>query len=194
MAFGSQANIQSVESLQASQSEPPFMRMMSMFMPGQKKDYLEEPTEVMPNGLPNDGYVRLKVDQVPIAKPEKGMGAMMFSMGALGPDEVAMLEFFQESAGEIGSMMTEGIGRLRLGSRLNYRFTFMLSPEAGLSKTLQDDSVDKDAPFVSLNNLPPEFRALVAQAKEQIKNSPMAKFWTIFGDMGMGAGQIDPPK
>ena len=87
--------------------------------------------------------------------------------------------------------MPEGLDRMRLGQRRKLTFTFMLSPEAGLSKSLIDDKFAKDARIVSVSNLPPSFLALVAAEKEKIKNSPMAQLGMMFG--GMGGRQIDPP-
>ena len=80
---------------------------------------------------------------------------------------------------------------MRLGQRRKLTFTFMLSPEAGLSKSLLDDKFPKDARIVSLSNLPPSFLALVAAEKEKIKDSPMASYGMML--RGMGGRQVDPP-
>lgn len=193
MAFGSNANIMPAAALKTSADEPKFMQQMKMFMPGGDKSYTEEPTEIMPNGLPNNGFVVLNLTNTPIAIASQGAGPTAFGVGALGPEEVALIEFFQESAGpEMSGAMTEGLNELKMGSRENYRFTFWLSPEAGLIKNLQDDSVSKNARSVSLSNLPPAFRALVAKAKEQIKNSPIARIAGMMG--GLGDQRVPPPQ
>ena len=190
MAFGAGANILPADGLAERDSQPMFMQMMRRFMPGGDKDFTSEPTEVMPNGLPPDGYVTLQATELPVVAPEHGIGASMFGVGAMGPAEVAMMQFFTD-ADDDPSFMPEGLDRMRLGQRRKLTFTFMLSPEAGLSKSLLDDKFAKNPRIVSISNLPPSFLALVAAEKEKLKNSPMASLGMMFG--GMGGQKVDPP-
>ncbi len=185
MAFGSKANIKSAAKMQEQGKLPFFMEMMGgMFGGGQAKDFTEEPTEVMPNGLPLDGFVLLELANEPIAKPEGAKSMIFFMFGSLGADEFAMFELMRESSAgemaEVGEMFALP-DKVRIGTREKMNFKFWLSAVAGISKTLIDDSVSKDAATVSMSDLPPAFKALIAQRKQAIKDSPFGK---LIGGIG----------
>jgi hypothetical protein len=183
MAFGSNARIKPADKMADSAKMPFFMELMGgMFGGRQAKDFTEEPTEVMPNGLPGDGFVTAIVTNEPVARPA-GEKAMMFMMfGTLSADELAMFEIMKSSsamqeAGEAGEMF-DLPKQVRLGSREKLNFQFWLSPAAGITKTLMDDTVSKDAQTISLDNLPAEFKALIEQRKKAIMASPFGKLMT----------------
>jgi hypothetical protein len=73
--------------------------------------------------------------------------------------------------------------RVKVGNRELLNFTFWLSREAGLTKTLTDDSVPKDARVVPFDQIPAELRLLIEQRKKAIRESPFGKMIT------MGIGQ-----
>ncbi len=187
MAFGSKANIKPAAKMLDQNKLPFFMEMMGgMFGGGQPKDFTEEPTEVMPNGLPNDGYLDLNLAVEPIAKPEGARSMIFIMFGSLGADEFALFELMKDSSAgemaEVGDMFAMP-DKVKIGSREKMNFHFWLSPAAGIVKTLIDDTVPKDAATVSMADLPPAFKALIAQRKQAIKDSPFGKMMGGIGNM-----------
>jgi hypothetical protein len=164
--------------------------MMGALFGGGASSLAEEPTEVMPNGLPPDGAIELKLVNEPIGTTEGSSGSFFLGMGALGADEFAMFEMMKEYAqasgeglGDMGEMFSVP-KTIKLGSREKLNFLFWLSPNAGMHKTLMDDTVPKNAPTVDTSNLPPAFRLLIDQRKKAIKESPYGKMLGGFGGIG----------
>lgn len=180
MAFSSSARIKSAAKMKEQSQLPSFMQMMGGLMGGMfgqgDTDFTEEPTEVMPNGLPGDGFVELALNNEPIVRPEGGNTNFLFAFGSLGADELAMFELMKESpqGGEMAEFFPSP-KQVKVGNRERLNFTFWLSPVAGLTKALTDDTVKKDAPVVPFSELPAELRALIEQRKKAIKESPFGK-------------------
>ena len=106
-------------------------------------------------------------------------GYLFMMFGTLSADELAMFEIMKssaamEQAGEAAEMF-QLPKEFKLGSREKLNFQFWLSPAAGITKTLMDDKVEKDARTVSLDNLPADFKALIEQRKKAIMDSPFGK-------------------
>jgi hypothetical protein len=179
MAFSSSAKIKSAAKMKEQSQLPGFMQMFGGFMGGMMggaRDYTEEPTEVMPGGLPGAGAIEMTLASEPIARPEGSKTMFFLAFGALGADELAMFELMRESPeAEEAAQFFPAPGKVRLGVRDRMGFTFWLSPEAGLTKTLLDDRVPKDAQVVEFTNLPADFKALIEARKKAIKESPFGK-------------------
>lgn len=174
MAFGSNAQ------LRVGPKKPDtgdFMEMVRAFMPGQTDDFREEPTEVMPNGLPAAGRVTLQVTMAPIvvladAPESPGGGAMESAMlrGALGVDELALFDMFRQDPnfGMVSAMMPQ-LGKVRLGQRKKLDFAFALGPNVFMDRALQDDAHNRESTPIALEDLPADFKALIAKRLEQFK-------------------------
>ena len=193
MSFSSRAGIRPAADLQKAGEQPFSWGMFGALFGGGERSFTEEPTEVMPNGLPPDGAVELKLANEPIGTTEGSSGSFFLGMGVLGADEFAMFEMMKEYAqasgerlGELGDMgeMFSVPKTIKLGSREKLNFLFWLSPNAGIHKTLMDDSVPKNAPTVDTSNLPPAFRLLIDQRKKAIKESPYGRMLGGFGGIG----------
>ena len=190
MSFSSRARIQPAADIQKRSDQPFFLGMIGAMFGGPEKSFTEEPTEVMPNGLPPDGAIELKLANEPIGTTDGASPSFFLGMGALGADEFAMFEimkeFAQASGEEMGNLgdMFPIPKTVKIGSREKLNFFFWLSPEAGMHKTLMDDSVPKNAPAVDTSSLPPAFRQLIDQRKKAIKESPYGKMLGGFGGIG----------
>ncbi|MEX2242354.1 MAG: hypothetical protein WD716_00770 [Fimbriimonadaceae bacterium] len=190
MSFSCRAGIKPAADLQKTGEQPFSWGLMGALFGGGASSLAEEPTEVMPNGLPPDGAIELKLVNEPIGTTEGSSGSFFLGMGALGADEFAMFEMMKEFAqasgeglGEMGEMFTVP-KTIKLGSREKLNFFFWLSPNAGMHKTLMDDTVPKNAPTVDTSNLPPAFRLLIDQRKKAIKESPYGRMLGGFGGIG----------
>lgn len=175
MAFASDAGIKSAETMKKDEALPFFLSFMGGMSGSQRSTYAEEPTELMPNGLPGAGWVELAVAQETVATPEGGQSGWLFGIGSLGASEIAFFELMGElNLGQEESPFKVP-DRIKLGSRENLKFHFWLSPEAGLAKTLLDDSFDKDAKAIDMGKIPDSFRAEINRRKQQIKDSPYGR-------------------
>lgn len=167
------------------QAAPPsalsFFSMMEDFAPSNHQDFRDEPTEVMPNGLPPAGALALDASESIIGSPAGGNWPPGFDF-ALGADELALFRWFSEDpnfASMSGGMPT--MDGLRLGSRSTLKFNFHVAPRVRAEKTLNDDRVPKDAPLTPLSQLPPGLSKLIDEKVAELK-----KTMPNFGNMGRG--------
>lgn len=177
--FGTNANL--AVGPPSNVDENLFLAMMRQFVGRQSQEWKQEPTEIMPNGLPNAGMLSMQLTVSPIGTVT-GDNPMASMMGALGPGELALLQLFKDdpNMGQYMGMMPP-IQGLKLGTRKSYRFTFQVAPDVSSTKTLQDDAVDRNAQPVSVDALPADFQAAISKQKEEIKNSPFFKMMMGFG-------------
>lgn len=171
------------------------LEWLSPFLPS-TNDYREEPTELMPTGLPADAALVLQSRAAPIAivagDPEGGQGGGMEDAsarrGALGVDDLARDEYIRQDPNyaEVAAMMPQ-LGKVRLGNRAMYEFTFNLGPNVFMDRSLNDDGYDASSEPVSMDNLPQGFKDQIAKRVEALKKSP-SPF------LGMGQRSVPPPQ
>jgi len=131
-------------------------------------DYLDEPTEALPSGIPRNAQLSLRLERQIIFRPPNLPQAS--EIGAIGVDEYSLFRFSAQQAknsGSNGNIL--GLGKCQLGGRLLYNFNFQLSPSISITRILSDDVIAKDAPFVTEADLPKEFLDAVAARVEEIK-------------------------
>lgn len=152
-------------------------------------DYRTEPTEVMPNGLPANGYVELKLTNDRVAQPTGSVQAM-FRNAVLGADELAMLKMFKDMPGmeQMAGMMPT-IDEVRLGERTVYDFKFHFAPSVTMDKSLNDDRISSASPVVKMANLPPEFSKKIDERLAAFKKLPFFDPAFFQG----GGGGVTPP-
>jgi len=140
---------------------------MRFSAPAGPEDYRDEPTELLPNGLPADGYVAMKVSQEPFAHapapktsssslPQINFGAADFAATKLMNDHKE--EFPPSRMGPFSDPP-----RVQIGESTIYSFTFHITPRVFMVGALADDLLAKDAPFIPSTNLPANFKKLIAQ-------------------------------
>lgn len=163
--------------------------MRQMFMRAAGGDYRTEPTEVMPNGLPSDGYVQLTFTNDNVVKASGAVAAMLGN-ASLGVDELAMLGLFKTMEGmeQVASMMPT-IDEVTLGKRQVYEFKFVVAPGVSMTQVLNNDSFDKGAPKTKMANLPDDFQKKIADRMAAFKKIPF--FDPAF--FGGGGRQAIPP-
>jgi hypothetical protein len=188
IAFGATTQIRTGE---PKEDEMPFAFAMSM-MGGNSSDYRQEPTELMPTGLPPAAQIIFAHSVQPMASMvAQGDGTPMGYMGVLGPDELALFRLFKEDAGMSAvSGAMPSLDKLKIGERSIIRMTLQLPEQAFIRTTLYDNRMPKDAPTVSMGSLPEPFQKLVAQRLEALKKSPFGSLGALLG--GMGQGPIKP--
>lgn len=162
-----------------------FSMGMRMAMGGGGIDARDEPTEVAPRGLSNDGYLQASVVSDTIIRPTTQDGPVYYSIGM---DELAMFKMISSSgiaaaAGDAMKLPESG----RLGTRTTWSLRGYVAPGAYVASTLTDDRTPKDGRAVSIGNLPADLQAKVAQKAEKLKKSPLGAI------MSMGAAFGKPP-
>jgi hypothetical protein len=162
--------------------------MIAMFAAGQQ-DFLNEPTEVLGNGIPADAYLQLEGRDEPFASPVSGEGEAVGAAATLGAEEIALLRFFGEQPGmEAAAAFMPKLDRVKVGRRKAYQFRFRLTPAVSLNRGLFDNSLPLNAKVVSMKELPAEFQQLIQAKLEEIKKSPMGALGRMMGS------QARPPK
>lgn len=128
----------------------------------------QERTEFLPNGLPVNGFVTLAVnrEQAVMASQSSGNGSQVMTVNSLAMTR-ALSSRTDLPAGLFNATQFD---RYRIGTQLNYNFTFQLGPTASLSRSLRDATFDTQAQGVSYDQLPAGFRNNVQRATEQMAN------------------------
>jgi len=162
---------------------PTWMRMIGNQMT--TTDYREEPTELIPTGLPPDGFVDLKVTNESFASPQgNGDSSILALVGVLGPDELAMFKMMKDAKGEGADQMSTllaTLGKLKIGDQSVLRFTFHLPSQVVIKQSLLDHHFPNNALIVAENNLPADFQKQIADRLEALKKTPFGNMGAMFG-------------
>ncbi len=186
MVFGADGHLEVVRAGEKPAEDDYFGRITSMFVGGGSggRDYLEEPTEVLPDGLRNDGFLQASSKVEPIGSLVPADGATSAAMMTnLGLDELAMFKMMSNEPAVAGSMPR--LDRLRVGSRDVLSFKFHFTPVVGFSQTLVDNHISPNGKIVSMTNLPADFSQALDARVEKMKKSPFGS--AGFGGLGRGA-------
>lgn len=161
------------------------------FAGGNEKDFRTEPTEVMPNGLPGNGYVVLNYTSQPVAQPQT-MSTDFGRGTSMGPMELGMLKFFKDDPNMSqvsGAIPT--IEDLKVGTRSVYNFSFYVASLVSQKQTLNDDVIPKDAPVYKMANLPSDFQKQINDMAASMSKNPI---WKMIGQMGGFGQRAVPPQ
>ncbi|HWA83424.1 MAG TPA: hypothetical protein VG820_08335, partial [Fimbriimonadaceae bacterium] len=158
---------------------------------GNENDYRTEPTEIMPNGLPTDGYVVLNYSTQPVAQPQT-MSTDFGKGTSMGPMELGMLKFFKDdpNMSQISGAIPT-IDDLKVGTRSVYNFSFFVAPFVSEKQTLNDDVIPKDAPVYKMTNLPADFQKQIDDMASAMSKNPI---WKMIGQMGGFGQRAVPPQ
>lgn len=192
MAFSTMANLQVETPGQKSEAES-MASMMRMFGMGADRDFRTEPTEVMPNGLPGDGYVSADVVADFFVTPVlDGDEPTSGPFAVLGVEELAMFRMFKEDKNYSQMMgIFPSIDRVKVGERSVWNFMFHVAPKTAMKAVLNDNRMAKGGKTLGMNELPAAYQKRIAMKLEEVKKSPLGALGGMMG--GMGAGQTPPP-
>ncbi len=180
MTYGSNNQLSVDDPQRKSDGQPFWMRMISG---SQGQDYRDEPTEIVPNGLPGDGFVEMKSSTESFASPANdGTTPQIASLGILGSDELAIFKMFREDKNyaQISGMLPK-FDKLRIGNRTVMSFTFRLTPQISVKQNLKDHHLPKNAPIVSDKNLPDDLQKQVDEKLAMFKKSPLGALGALMG-------------
>lgn len=124
---------------------------------------LQEPTELVPNGLPGSGHFTLKssTEEVVFAYPR----ASGYNIMTMTPRELGFqLQMRQNPAAFPGAEQMPELNAFRMGSRQNLAFTFDLTERAFVSEKLTDSRLNANHKLVTFAELPEAIRKAVEEA------------------------------
>lgn len=165
-----------------------FQQLFEKEMASQKarKDYLMEPTESMPSGVPSGAFFKIDSDTVkayvPISKnPHEDAMEMMGETGGVTMEMLASMMSMGEMMGQpemMGMMPTE----VKHAMRETTTFTLRCTDQVGYSERHREAKIAPDAKVSKITELGPDFDKLLAKRKEDMK------VWKPMFEMGMGFG------
>lgn len=138
-----------------------------------------ERTFVLPNGIPNNGILKMRADSETIAQGlyESG-GTQVYDADGLAWSR-AMADN-PNAFGGIGGGNAEMPRKFRSGTQTNYSFTFQLAQNVSLTRELADLTLGNNGQAGAYEALPKDFRDKVdqktSQLKEGFKNMPAGGF------------------
>ncbi len=179
MVFGPTAPIVVDRGQKPDEIQIPYLNAMM----GGGTDYLDEPTESMPNGLSPGGSLSLSTDTEPFAYPVTDDGTPVIASAAeLGPEELGAFKMFRDDPKyQMISSLLPTFERVKVGSRTLMKFKFALAPSVSMMEQLNDCSLPKGAPVVSMDDLPADFQARINQDEEKVKKSPLGALGPMLG-------------
>jgi len=154
-------------------------------------DYQEEPTELLPTGLPGNGFVKLALSKEPFATPVVPDGSTLpGTMAVMDAEMLATFRMLKENQ-EFASFsaMIPSPDKVRVGERTSLAFTFQVAPKVAAHQTLNDNRLPSDAAVVTMANLPDGFQKLIGAKLDAVKKSPLGALGALMGGMG---GKIKP--
>lgn len=151
-------------------SDNPFTFALGTSFTGQSAvDYRNEPTELLPSGLPPDGFLQAKVQEEPAAlmqfSGDSGVGI------SVGMNELAFFQVIGSSADAADSGVAEMMAHMKLGDRRVIDLSLELTPQARVTGTLKDTNVSAKAPEVAFHNLPADIQRRLKEKVEVLMKS-----------------------
>lgn len=139
------------------------------------RSYRDEPTELMPNGLPRDGLISVELNQTHLLQPDYSEGTATREWGNFGLEEFVLMETFRQAAMAAGDQQGAAtfpvFPRAKIGTRQELRLTFHVTRETVMRGTLVDDAMPRDARPVDMANLPPPIAAQVQRYQEAFQRA-----------------------
>ena len=135
--------------------------------------YLDEPTEVAPNGIPADGYLELGIKHEPFATPATN-AALTYEarLATLTVDQFAQMRLAHTTGepDESGNIPPQ-ISRFRVGELDQLDFHFHLSPQIMASETATNYRLSDHAEVVTMDTLPETMKAQISKRFEILLNA-----------------------
>ncbi|MBS1712522.1 MAG: hypothetical protein JSS71_12430 [Armatimonadetes bacterium] len=153
-----------------------------------------EPTEAMPNGLPREGIVAMKVNKDDYLLPMGKEGGLINSLPPFGRAELAFFSLLMKNPEFMAQMdqFGEVLSYMRSGKRDNLHIAVLVAPKLGTKGTLSDMHEPDMAHVYSLMNLPPAMKQQMDADGAALQNSPFGKMFEQMGSMGGPSGPIKP--
>ena len=149
-----------------------------------------EPTEALPDGLPNSSTYSLMVSTAEVVKPEDPGSRSWSVNNCFTADMLAGQIYMQDHVDKFPWMANQGrisFDKVRYGSERTYNFSFRFTKTMGLDRALKDATLGEPMPLTSV---PKSF--LDALAKATAEQADRYKFQSAIGIPG-GGTRVPPP-
>lgn len=155
MVYGSRAKLVVDRQEKWPNIDPVLIDVASNIRTPAPKDVQDEPTELLPGGLPSMASLSAIVNREPVFAVGASEGARRLGLTAAGLFEVAAMRAMR-SAGVDGPEDVPSLTRARQGVRSEIVFRLVVSSAVHVRHVLTDDDVPNDAPMVEMSKLPPD--------------------------------------
>ena len=178
MLYGAGGGVE-IEGKESSDATDPVSLGMRMALGASNESARQEPTQIVPLGLPSGGYLQASIATEPIIRPTAGEDARP---GVMSLDEIATMRLLKASA--IGEQMGSRIPMPdggRLGSRAVWSLRGYVASATYVGVRLNDDRTPKNGASVVFANLPEDLRAALAQKEERLRKGPLGSILSMAG-------------
>ena len=192
LIFGADYRTKPIKDLKAADPVTSMLGMFSMgMMRATPKDYVGEPTEALPWGIPADATITLQFEADDVFKITGDVPMFNFFPN-MGTNELALMNmFFQvappDSMG--GQDFSKMMDNLIVGDREVITLRVNLGDLVGIEEKLTDDRLDAKKPKVAFANLSKEQAAKLSAATEKLKQHPIVKM--MMRSMKSSGGQVE---
>lgn len=175
--FGNYSNLGEIEK---QRRKPAYMSQGWM---GEEGGYYEgmmgltsEPTEIMPNGLPANGYLEgIAVTEPYVIQLGSTNKPNTYLSMAMSPSDVAFSRALYEMVGDQSEIQPGHFNRLALGQRTSIEMAIVVAPGVGQVRQYLDDQKPDTSRTYSMLSLPTEFARLVAEEEKKMNASKEMK-------------------
>ncbi|MCE9560216.1 MAG: hypothetical protein K8R88_14855, partial [Armatimonadetes bacterium] len=169
LLFGSGAKFITEKTANLAKDGNLMTRAMEMFA-NSTPTILDEPTEIMPSGLPPRGFLKIIVSADSVVMPVGADGEA--AGGVMGPEEVALYRFIQDDQ-TFGQQIPvkQNFDRLQVGDRTKLDLRIYVERDILSQFELQDYAMKRDSKSVGLGGTPKEFQAQVDKLMADYKKN-----------------------
>lgn len=169
IVFSSGARLNVTRPGESPKDDSDLLTMISSILGSSAKDFRDEPTEVMPNGVPGAGTATMPRTEGLLVFSASKDSSFSTMVGGVGVDELALLNVLREQPQFRGTDFLPHFKEVLTGNRISYRLTFLLAPGVRYVATLNDDTVDPSTKPMPFESLPEAFRKQVEQRAADMK-------------------------
>lgn len=128
-----------------------------------RRGYEREPTELLPNGAEEDGYIELKVVAEPFVSPNGPTTDPLTVLRVMGVAQMAARLAGSGQPDADADIMAFKSQKFKLGTRQLYQLTIHGSQRALVTGRLYDYHLDRDSPDLAIKDLPRDWRSELAR-------------------------------
>lgn len=153
--------------------------------------HISETTESLPNGIPNNGLIRMSARQEQILQAG---GGSMYDLGGSSVEGIAGYLAMKERPDLFpGDEYTMDLKQIRIGQNTRYNFAFALAPKVEMRQSLTD-TFFPDKTTYTLETLPQEIRKQIDKSLIEYRASYKdMKKEDMMGDRHGGRTRPPPP-
>jgi hypothetical protein len=136
----------------------------------ESEDYRTEPTELLLAGLPEDGYVEMRLGSEPFLIPSRAGGqASGVASKIISVEDIAVKSLYDKNRPASTPLIS---GRVQAGERITYELRFVLAPGVSIRTVIMDYKFDPRSSSFSAQNPPDSWKQALAATMDELSKSP----------------------